>query len=192
MSLFVAACDAVRQTFSCMVCGLHHTNKNGGMRGSTVMPGAGDFIIEMLREPSAMNGSIRAAKIKAAEDGWEQPFEVKKIDLPGIVQHTSLVLVPVQAQPQAARAAAGKGGLPDITVCREILSALALAWFQKVPWCKASNGQRPAVDMITGRWQLKRDVVKKLLADWMANGIIDIEVYDKRGKLSGYRKIIDL
>src|SRR4029077_15901285 len=68
MTLFVAACDAIRQRFLATVFGLHHTNKNGGMRGSTVMPGAGDFIIEVRREPGAMQGSIFATKIKAAED----------------------------------------------------------------------------------------------------------------------------
>jgi hypothetical protein len=91
-----------------------------------------------------------------------------------------------------AAAAISEDGLPDVTVCREILAALALAWFQKVPWCKAANGARPAVDMIVGRYQLKREVAKRLLMLWLANGIIEIDVYDKRNKLSGYRKVTDL
>ena len=34
MSLFIAACDAVRQQFQATVFGLHHTSRNGNMRGS--------------------------------------------------------------------------------------------------------------------------------------------------------------
>ena len=67
-----------------------------------------------------------------------------------------------------------------------------MAWFNKMPWCKSANGARPAVDMIMGRWQLKRDTAKKLLSLWMANGVIESDVYDKKNKLSGYRKLIDL
>ena len=43
------------------------------------MPGAGDFMIEVRREPGAMAGSIFAKKIKDGEDGWEQHFKVEKI-----------------------------------------------------------------------------------------------------------------
>ena len=92
MTMFIAACDAVRQTFGATVVGLHHTNAAGGFRGSTVMPGAGDFLLEVRREPGAMVGSIYAKKIKDDDDGWEQPFKVTKIELPGILARTSLVI----------------------------------------------------------------------------------------------------
>ena len=78
MTLFMSACDAVRQRFGTVVFGVHHTNANGKFRGSTVMPGAGDFILEVRREPGAMAGSIFAFKIKDGEDGWEQHFKVEK------------------------------------------------------------------------------------------------------------------
>jgi hypothetical protein len=122
---------------------------------------------------------------------------VIKVDImDSILPRTSLVVDPEgDARPAGAGGtggATGSGGLPDITVCREILAAIALAWFQKVPWCKSANGARPAIDMIVGRWQLNRDAVKQLLSLWLANGVIENEVYDKRNKLSGYRKLIDL
>jgi hypothetical protein len=69
MTLFVAACDAVRQRFRATVIGVHHTSRHGNMRGSTVFPGAADFLIEVNREEGAMQGFIKAVKIKAAEDG---------------------------------------------------------------------------------------------------------------------------
>ena len=92
MTIFVAACDAVRNRFGATVIGIHHTNYAGGIRGSTVIPGAGDFLIETRREPGAMSGSIFAKKVKDAEDGWEQFFTVTKIKLGDIVGHTSLVV----------------------------------------------------------------------------------------------------
>jgi hypothetical protein len=188
MSLFVAACDAVRQTFFCTVFGLHHTNKNGGMRGSTVMPGAGDFIIEMLREPQAMSGSIRAAKIKAAEDGWEQAFKVEKIELPGIVLHTSLVLVPVTAtaRPQGGR------GWPDIAVCRDILAGIDDQWMRGQPWCHATNSSRSAVSNIMQKWNLPRPVVKDILEKWNAEGVIEEAMRDTRLHIKGYRKLASI
>ena len=36
MTLFVGACDAVRERFNAAVFGIHHTNKEGGFRGSNV------------------------------------------------------------------------------------------------------------------------------------------------------------
>jgi hypothetical protein len=193
MTLFVRACELIQLEFQCIVIGVHHTNKNGAIRGSTVLPGAGDFLLETKRETGQTTGTMVLQKVKDGEDGIEMPFKFTKIDLPGITPRTSLVVDPEgDARPVSAAGAAGVGDLPDIAVCREILAAIALAWFQKMPWCKSANGARPAVDMIAGRWQLKRDVVKQLLALWLANGVIENEVYDKRNKLSGYRKIIDL
>ena len=191
MSLFVRACEYIQHEFQCIVVGVHHTNKNGGMRGSTVIPGAGDFLLETRRETGAETGTMVLQKVKDGEDGVELPFKWIKVDLPGIVPRTSLVVDPAGDAKPAAAANAG-GDLPDITVCREILAALAMAWFNKMPWCKSANGARPAVDMIMGRWQLKRDTAKKLLSLWMANGVIESDVYDKKNKLSGYRKLIDL
>jgi hypothetical protein len=194
MTLFVRACELIQHEFHCIVVGVHHTNKNGAIRGSTVLPGAGDFLLETRRETGQMAGMMVLQKVKDGEDGVELPFRVNKVDVPGgIVARTSLVVDPDgDARPASAADAAGGGDLPDMVVCREILAAIALAWFQKMPWCKSANGARPAVDMISGRWQLKRDVVKKLLALWLANGVIENEVYDKRNKLSGYRKLVDL
>ena len=102
MTLFVAACDAVRQRFDTIVVGVHHTARAGNMRGSTVFPGAGDFMLEVEREPGARIGIIRAVKIKAAEDGWEQPFAVEEVPL-GLGATSSLVVLPADddAPPRA-------------------------------------------------------------------------------------------
>ena len=98
MTLFVAACTAVRQQFRTIVFGLHHTNKDGGFRGSTVLPVAGDFIMEAKREPGAMTGSIFVHKVRDGEDGWEVHFKATKIELGD--GNSSLVVDPVGAPPK--------------------------------------------------------------------------------------------
>ena len=191
MSLFVEACEALQYRFNCMVAGVHHTNKNGGIRGSTVIPGAGDFLIETRREPGAMVGSIFVHKVKDGEDGYEVPFKVIKHELGSIVPRSSLMVDPTEGPVQAATTMAGKDGLPDKGVCREILGAIAQAWFSGAPM-SVDNSARPAVQMIMARWFLKRDAVKRLLAGWMANGIIEHADFPGKKKVKGYRKLIDL
>jgi hypothetical protein len=190
MSLFVGACEIIQSRFQCIVIGVHHTNKNGGIRGSTVIPGAGDFLIETRRETGAMTGSIVLQKVKDGEDGVELPFKVTKLEwTTGFTSRSSLAVDPdggLKAAPAAG------DGLPDMTVCREILAALAQAWLNKMPWCKSANGDRPAVTMIMNRWMLKREAARRLMDGWLANGIVEYDYYDKRNRLRGYRKVTDL
>jgi hypothetical protein len=189
MTLFVKACDAVRERFGAVVFGIHHTNKNGEFRGSTVMPAAGDFMIEVRRDPGAMTGSIVAQKIKDGEDGWEQNFKVEKIVLGDFGSNTSLVVDPVDQQPaQESR----NSGWPSRQICKEILAAIHEQWMKGKPWCHAHNSSRAAVSNIVKRWNLKRPVVVDILTSWTARGIIEEDVYDSKNKQKGYRKILDL
>jgi hypothetical protein len=184
MTLFVAACDAVRQRFGATVIGLHHTSRAGNIRGSTVLPGAGDFLLEVRREPGAMNGSVFATKIKSAEDGWEQFFRVEKLDLPGIVPQTSLVVTPSDTPPKEAT-----DWWPSTAICREIITAIDEQWVAGEPWCFATNTTRSAIINIMNRWDLERDHVKQMLEKWNAKGVIKEEVFDTKNHVKGYRKI---
>jgi AAA domain len=167
MTLFIAACDNVRQRFACTVFGIHHTSRNGNMRGSTVMPGAADFIIEVRREPGAMAGSIFAFKIKGAEDGWEQNFKVEQITLADIAGNTSLVVDAVEVAPKKQPGL----GWPDIDICRQILAAIDEQWQAGKPWCFARNSARSAMTNIIKRWRLNRD---------------------KENHVKGYRKLVEI
>ena len=159
------------------------------MRGSTVIPGAGDFIIEVRREPGAMSGSIFAFKIKAAEDGWEQNFKAAKIILSDIAGNTSLVVdAVVEAAPQKEPGL----GWPDIYVCRQILTAIDEQWHAGKPWCFAQNTSRAAVVNIMKRWRLERKTVVDILATWTANSVIAEEVRDRKSHIKGYRKLVDI
>ncbi len=183
MTLFVAACDAVRQRFGATVIGVHHTSRNGNMRGSTVFPGAGDFLVEVNREEGAMHGSIKATKIKAAEDGWEQFFKVEKIDLGDIGAHKSLV---VDAAPEAPKRTSGNGW-PEADVLRQVIAAIDEQWCSGKPWCFATNSSRSAVANIAKRWHLKREIAADILATWVANGAIEEDERDTKNHVKGYR-----
>jgi len=185
MSLFVEACTAVRQHFKTVVFGLHHTNKDGGFRGSTVMPGAGDFIILAKREPGAMTGSIFVHKVRDGEDGWELHFKATKIELGE--GNTSLVVDPVGAPPK------GSGSnWPSRAICKEILAELDAAWKKGAPWIYSNNTARSARRMIEAKWKTRKGVATRILDSWMANGIIEHAERDAKRHVWGYRKVIDL
>ena len=187
MTLFVLACDAVRQRFGATVVGIHHTARAGNMRGSTVIPGAGDFIIEVRREPGAETGSITATKIKAGEDGWQQNFKVTKLAVGLLDGNTSLALDAVDIVSREAG-----NGWPERDVCRQILNAIEEQWVKGEPWCYASNTSRSAVITIMKRWHLERNIAKDMLATWTAKKVITEEVFNTKSQAKGYRKLMDI
>ena len=188
MSIFVAACDAVRNRFNTTVVGVHHTNYAGGIRGSTVIPGAGDFLLETRREEGADTGSIYTKKIKDGEDGWERFFEVKRIPLGDIKGSTSLAVDGIDNEAPKATS----DDWPDKDTLRKILAAIAEQWFRKQPWCFAKTSPRSAVVNIMKRWRITRKVVDDILAEWTANEIIVHDVCDAKQHLTGYRKLTDI
>jgi hypothetical protein len=50
MNAFIASCDRIRTAFNCQVIVVHHTNREGTIRGSTVLAGAADTLIEVERQ----------------------------------------------------------------------------------------------------------------------------------------------
>ena len=188
MTVFVNACTAVRERFGSVVFGIHHANAQGGIRGSTVIPAAGDFIIETRREPGAVTGSIYAKKVKDGDDGWERFFEVKRLHMGDIKGTTSLAVEGVQEGPVKAQASKW----PDIDTLRKVLAALGEEWAKGKPWCYSKNTSRNATRNIMKRWRLEAKVVDDILAEWTANGIIAEEVRDAENHVKGYRKLNDI
>jgi hypothetical protein len=76
MTLFIRACDVVRDVFGCAVLGVHHAGKNGDMRGSTVLRGAGDFVFGLTRKEGATVGQLACEKQKDGPDGWKEPYRL--------------------------------------------------------------------------------------------------------------------
>jgi hypothetical protein len=69
MGLFVAACDAIRQTCGVAVIGVHHSGKDDerGMRGSSALEGAGDAVIHLKR----LEGNLVEITSDKMKDGEE-------------------------------------------------------------------------------------------------------------------------
>lgn len=69
MGLFIAACDAIRQTCGVAVIGVHHSGKDDerGMRGSSALEGAGDAVIHLRR----LEGNLVEISADKMKDGEE-------------------------------------------------------------------------------------------------------------------------
>ena len=188
MTIFVNACTAVREKYGSVVIGIHHANAQGGMRGSTVIPAAGDFIIETRREAGAMFGSIYAKKVKDGDDGWERFFEVKKITTGDIKGTVSLAVDGISSEPLKPQSSQW----PERDTLRQILAAITEEWLKGKPWCFSKNTSRSATRNISKRWRLDVKLVDDILAEWTANGIIAEEVRDTKTHIVGYRKLTDI
>lgn len=103
MSIFVQACDRVRQRFGCAVMGVHHSAKGSGqMRGSTVLKGAADFAFAMTKlgadeEGDAPQGETPqvifiAEKIKDAVDSWTLKLDLVEQACGDLAGSSSLVV----------------------------------------------------------------------------------------------------
>lgn len=84
MTRFVAACDSLKDTFQCIVLGVHHTSKAGDMRGSSVLLGAGDFAFRASKQDagdSARKVTLHCEKMKDGADAWHDDYWLDAVDL---------------------------------------------------------------------------------------------------------------
>jgi hypothetical protein len=151
MTLFIAACDYIRQSFKTCVLAVHHMsrNSNGTMRGSTVFDGAADFILWVQRERGQLIGSVTATKIKTAQDGWSIDFTAIKVDLSdGFKTRSSLYIERTIITEDKDYGFGGKQetgmfrvGAHTITdeMRDNVLTALQEDWNSGEPWSVARN-----------------------------------------------------
>jgi hypothetical protein len=184
MTLFIKACDEVRETFGATVIGVHHTSRQGNMRGSTVFDGAGDFLFGIERDEGDMVGTMTAKKIKAAQDGWKQSFELVEVAVGDIKATKSLVAISCEQQ------AKEKSALPPKDVCRRILSDISTAWHSGKPWSsmpqtKAKGRYAPA--LIKARHDVVEKLAELLIKTWLENGVLTYDMCDKSTKMQGLK-----
>jgi len=92
MSLFVEACDGLRDTFECAVVGVHHSGKSGEIRGSSVLPGAGDFVFNVEKQVRDADKQIpipvklKCRKMKDAPDNWSDDYLLELVDTGTVTQ----------------------------------------------------------------------------------------------------------
>ena len=181
MTVFVEACAAVQREFACSVLGVHHTNKSGGMRGSTVLYGAGDYVMKLERKRGSAIGTLLMEKQKAAEDGWTRQVIFERVAL----DDGQSSLVPVALDGPAGTAGSGKMGA---TLADLVLSAMQAAWDAGEPWHpKAQTRERYAVRRMAADFGVAGDKAESLLAAWEAGGLIEFADCGGRSKVKGYR-----
>ena len=191
MTLFISACDRVKEVFGSTVSGVHHTSRNGNLRGSTVFDGAADAILSITREEGSDIGEMTAKKIKSAPDGWKQSFRLKKVEIGDIKGSTSLYAEP------AAEDAAGdnKPSWPSKLVCQQILDAMGEAWMAKRPWSNhyhAKRDGRYAAALIANRWGIDPGLADRMLGVWLMNEVVEVSVADHKTKARGLRVLRSL
>lgn len=90
MSTFIESVDTIREQLHTAVLVLHHTNKSGDMRGSTVLAGAAESVLELTNN----EGSIKVTQTMCKDGKTIEPRLLRLMEVgiePGI---TSCVLLP--------------------------------------------------------------------------------------------------
>ena len=186
MTVFVGACDRLRQQFGAAVLGVHHTNKAGEMRGSSVLNGAADSVFRVERADGELNGVLVCEKQKDAEDGWRKPFAVAEMMwFPDgkIEPQASLVIDWDVVQEADSRAS-----WPPRAILRAMQWAIHAAFEKGEPLSMApqtKNTGRYASSRLANQFELRSKVVHEIIQTWLDNGVIEVSVVSSRLKLRG-------
>jgi len=179
MTRFVQACDLIKREFECVVLGVHHASRNGNMRGSTVLQGAGDFVFRMDCKKGALAGRLVCEKQKDAPDGWSDAYRFEVVHF----GDGASSLVPVRVS------GAGKAQFtPEVE--GQILDAVAADWDAGKPW--AAGKQSPE------RWAPRRlhlefgfpiDEAERIIDLLVKSKSIELALVDRKSKRRGYRVV---
>lgn len=186
MTLFIKACDEVRETFGATVIGVHHTSRAGNLRGSTVFDGAGDFLFGIERDEGETIGTMTAKKIKAAQDGWKQAFELVETPVGDIKATKSLVAVACEQK------APEKDAWPSKDVCRKVLSEIAQAWSSGNPWSSMPQTRakgRYAPALMKTQFDIPEKVAQLMIQTWLQTKVLSYEMASKVTKMQGLRVV---
>jgi hypothetical protein len=188
MTLFIGACDAVRERFGAMVTGVHHTSRAGNLRGSTVFDGAADFLLQIERDDdgTAKTGVMHARKIKDAEDGWNEAFEAEKIELP--FGKSSFVAVKRESVAHQHRS----DGWPDKVACQVILDAIKAAWEGGEPWSNFPQSRKVgkyAPLIMAQDYGVTAKTASEMIEKWLMNKVLTVGVRDSHRNVRGLKVI---
>ncbi|MEW9838008.1 AAA family ATPase [Mesorhizobium marinum] len=181
MTLFVKSCDTIKRQFECVVLGVHHASRNGNMRGSTVLQGAGDFVFRLECRKGALAGRLHCEKQKDAPDGWSEPYRFEVVHFGDGA--SSLV-------PARVRGGGSSEFTPELE--KQILDAIAADWAAGKPWAKAKQS--------TDRWAPRRlhldfglaiDEAERIIDLLISAKSIELAVVDRKTKRQGFRVVDD-
>lgn len=179
MTLFVAACDRLKEAFRCAVLGVHHAGKNGDMRGSTVLLGAGDFVFRLDRKQGATIGTLHCEKQKDTPDGWSELYHFGAVALDN--GQSSLVI---------GRADLSVGPSMELTpaVSEAVLGAMRTAWEAGEPWAKSHlTRERFGVRRMVQDFGFSAAAAEELLRVWEGSGVISDESVSQKSKKRGFK-----
>lgn len=188
MTLFVRACDHVKMALKCAVMGIHHAGKSGDIRGSTVITGAGDYVLRMERKKGASLALLSMDKQKGAPDGWYENIVMEKIHLDD--GQSSLVVSKLNDVGGAA--GAGGGGSDGMTAIKAdlVLRAMAKAWDEGEPWSKAHQAkERYAVRRMAADFGVEASEAESVLLAWEAAGVIRSATRDGKRRRDGFEVV---
>lgn len=182
MTLFVRACDTVRDATGGAVIGVHHANKNGGeMRGSTVLLGAGDFVFRLERRKGATVGHLTCEKQKDGPDGWDEPYRFDLVNLKD--GETSLCVA-------RADMTIGPGATLTPDTAAIVLAAMKAAWDAGEPWTMSHQGkERFAVRRMVADFGFESEAAEETLKVWEGSGLIRTEFVSARDKKKGLKVV---
>jgi hypothetical protein len=194
MTIFVDACAAIGEDYKATVVGVHHAGKSGDMRGSTVLLGAGDFVLRIKREGDDGEDEgrvveMKAEKIKDAEDGWSWNLELaaEEWTAEGSIdaERKSLVAMPL-SEAKATKA----DRWPDVAVCRAVLKEIQAAWDDRRPWSsnrQAKSSGRYAGKRIAEGFGIGLELAEEMVDRWLNTDVIEIAERDSHSKLMGLK-----
>lgn len=188
MTLFVRACEAVQRRFGAAVLGLHHTAKAGGMRGSSVLAGAGDFLLHLERKPEARVGRLTCDKQKDAPDGWSEAYAFSEVRFGGGERDVSLVPVRISLGGGEGEAGAARDVGPELV--RDVLAVIAAAWDSGEPWSAAHQArERSGVRRLVSDFGMAAGAAEELLSWLEKTGQIVTETRDAKRRRAGFKVV---
>lgn len=181
MTLFVRACDTLRDAYSCAVIGVHHAGKQGDMRGSTVLNGAGDFVFRLSRKKGATVGHIECEKMKDGPDGWQEPYRFETVVLED--GESSLVV-------DRAEVGLGPDRVLTPTTAEGVLEAMRAAWDTGEPWSRHANTkERYAVRRMVADFGFGAEQAEELLRVWEGSGLITEDTASAKSHKKGFKVV---
>lgn len=188
MTLFVRACRALERAFSCPVWGVHHTNKGGDMRGSSVFEGAGDFIFKLDRKKGERIGRLFCHKMKdGGADGWDAAYRFQEILISGTSNPQGLPLSSIVVDRCTSADVSEAGGLTPEKV-DAVFRAVRAACEAGEPWSLRHNvkgGERFYQTRMLKDFQISNSAAEAAMQTWISEGRIAEDITDSRTKKKG-------
>lgn len=193
MTLFVESCRQLETRFHCPVLGVHHTNKAGEIRGSSVFEGAGDFMFRLDRKKGERVGRLHCHKMKdGSEDGWDQPYRFDLVSIAETANPQGLPLTSLVIARCTPGESAELGGLTPDKATR-MLQAMTEDAEAGKPWSRNARAKdRHYIQQMTKRFEMSADTAEETLNVWIGEGRVVERRINTRTKATGLFTVMDV